>query len=60
MREFVGIGHAHVRIHFQVQIDVIAKASLARETFLYGQRAGNAHRDSPDFIHLNGIRHHVA
>ncbi len=36
--------HRHFRLHFQVQIDMVAQAGLARETFFYALGTRNAHR----------------
>src|SRR5215471_1577014 len=59
MPDAMGPAHGHVRIHFDMKIDVIPHARLASEAFLDTANATDAGGDLTDLPHEFGIGHRI-
>jgi hypothetical protein len=57
--DVVGRAYSEFRIDFEMQVDVIAQAGFAGETLFDAERAGDAHGDRADFVHLFAFGHGV-
>src|SRR5215471_20522195 len=57
--ELMGFIDAHIRVHFEVQIDVPLQPGLTGKTFLDSARPAYSERDFTDTVHGLGVGHGV-
>src|ERR1700740_3687369 len=54
--DFVRFAHRHVRINFEMKIDMVSEACRARIALLDTQSAGYGQRNGSDFGHFRWLR----